>query len=140
MTKSNQTIKHGTFAKAGALLLALLATLFFSLTGCASPIPIELPIYAVAENTEHNAIELSRDGITYRPFGVCTDTALRGKLIGTREDAPESRICEVKGFSAEAWLVEYLDVIMPGGDMLWKAVGITDIPSELAAYRAYDYD
>lgn len=120
------------------LLLALIAATL-SLTGCMPDEQAEYPEYEAVENTELNVMELHYNGIVYRPYGVFLDTRFRGKQIGIREGDPESKICEVKGYDCAEWIVEYLDVFMGGGDMLFKAAGVTEIPAELEQYKQYDY-
>ncbi len=96
------------------------------------------PAYTVTENKELNVVELNHAGIVFRPYGVIPDKALRGKQIGIRENDPQSKICEVKGHPSSEWVIEYLDVFMGGGDMLFKASGITDVPSDLEQYKEYE--
>jgi hypothetical protein len=122
------------------LIVLTIVTLvcFFDLVGCSPVSPATFPEFTVAENNELNVIELSYDGVVYRPYGVVPDKSLRGKQIGIREDDPQSKICEVKGYSSNEWVIEYLDVFMGGGDMLLKAVVITEVPAELEQYKEYE--
>lgn len=121
------------------LSVLIIAMLFcdFGFTGCKAADPVTYPGFTVTENEELNVVELNHDGIVYRPYGVVPDTSLRGTQIGIRKDDPQSRICEVKGYSSDEWLIEYLDVFMGGGDMIYKAVGIT-VPAELEQYKQYE--
>jgi len=105
-------------------------------TGQASP--AIYPEYAVTENKELNVVELNHNGIVFRPYGIVPDNSLRGTQIGVRDGVPESKICEVKGYPSDEWIIEYLDVFMGGGDMLFKATGITDVPAELEQYKEYE--
>ncbi len=113
--------------------------LISGLTGCKPSSRDTYPEYAATENKALNVVELNYGGIVFRPYGVIPDTALRGKQIGIRENDPQSKICEVKGYPSTEWIIEYLDVFMGGGDMLFKATGTTDIPAELEQYREYEY-
>ncbi|HPK17214.1 MAG TPA: hypothetical protein PKW41_14565, partial [Clostridia bacterium] len=94
--------------------------------------------YALTENKELNVVELNHNGIVFRPYGIVPDNSLRGTQIGVRDGVPESKICEVKGYPSDEWIIEYLDVFMGGGDMLFKATGITDVPAELEQYKEYE--
>lgn len=96
------------------------------------------PEYTVTEKKELNVVELNHDGIVFRPYGVIPDKSLRGKQIGIREGDPQSKICEVKGHPSSEWVIEYLDVFMGGGDMLFKSTGTTDIPTDLEQYQEYE--
>ena len=62
-----------------------------------------------------------------------------GEQIGIREGDPESKICEVKGNDSKEWISEYSDMFMGRGDMLFEAIGVTEIPTDLEKYKAYDY-
>lgn len=124
------------------LFLSVLAivTLFCvcGLSGCKSAAPATYPEFTVTENKDLNVVELNYDGIVYRPYGVVPDNSLRGTQIGIRKDDPQSRICKVNGYSSDEWIIEYLDVFMGGGDMLYKSVGITEVPAELEQYKQYE--
>ncbi len=98
------------------------------------------PEYAVTDNKELNVIELSRDGIVFRPYGGMPDNTIRGKQIGIRENDPQSKICKVKGYQADEWIIEYLDVFMGGGNMLFKAIDVTEIPAALKQYNVYEQE
>lgn len=106
------------------------------LAGCKPNSQTEYPAYPVTEN--NGFIELSHNGVVYRPYGVFSDNSYRGKQIGIREGDPKSKICEVKGHDSSQWIVEYLDEFMGGGDMLYKAVGVTEVPAELEQFKQYD--
>ncbi len=120
--------------KTTLILFFALVIAIFSLTGCNQT---EYPEYSVTDNTEY--VELHHNGVDYRPYGVFPDQKYRGKQIGIREGVPKSRICEVKGYDSSEWIIEYLDEFMGGGDMLFKAAGVTEIPEELEQYKEYDY-
>lgn len=120
------------------LMFAITITTILNITGCTPNKQVEYPAFSVVDNNELGCVELNHDGIIYRPFGVL-DSKLRGTQIGVRENEPDSKICEVKGYDSAEWIVEYLDVIMGGGDMIFKAVGVTEIPKELEVCREYDY-
>ena len=129
----------------GFAMKKVVALLFLclALAGCMvnQNATIDYPVYQTADNRERGCMELVRDGIVYRPYGH-TPKKLRDGQIGVREDVPEAIICAVKGYRPEEWIVEYLDVLMGGGDMLWKAVGVAEIPPELALYKdvAYNFE
>ena len=117
--------------------------MLFSLTSCKAndqnEYPTEYPEYSVVENTKLGCLELDYEGVVYRPYGVFNTSDYRGNQIGIREGDPESKICEVVGYSSDEWITEYLDVPMSGGDMLFKSVDVTQIPAELEKYKQYDY-
>ena len=125
--------------KTKSLLLIIGIVLVVSLSGCGSNTRIEYPTIPVSENKELGCVELVIDGITFRPFGTIGHSRLRGEQIGIREDTDNGIICEVKGYEATEWLIDYLDVFMGGGDTLYKAVGITEIPADLEQYQMYDF-
>ena len=100
-----------------SVLFVLTMVLFwaFVLVGCASVVQETYPEFMVTENKELGVVELNHDGLIYRPYGVIPDKSRRGNQIGIREDDPQSKLCEVKGYPSGEWLVEYLDVFMGGG-------------------------
>jgi hypothetical protein len=120
-----------------AVLICVFLT--FGAAGCKHASPATYPEYTVTDNKDLGVIELNYNGVVFCPYGVISDKSLRGNQIGVRENDQESKICEVKGYPSNEWIIEYLDVFMGGGDMLLKATGITDIPSELEQYKEYDY-
>ena len=113
--------------------------LISGLSGCKQSEQNDYPEYSVVDNKELGCAELHYDGIVYRPYGVFTNNDFKGKQIGVREDDPEVTICEVKGYESDEWILDHLDVFMSGGDMLFKAAGVVEIPPELAKYKQYDY-
>ena len=125
------------FIKTILMLIVTIITIL-NITGCAPDKHVEYPGFSVVDNKELGCVELNHEGIIYRPFGVL-DSKLRGTQIGVRENEPDSKIFEVKGYDSTEWIVEHLDVIMGGGDMIFKAVGVTEIPKELEAYKEYNY-
>ena len=96
------------------------------------------PEYLVTDNHELGCVELTYAGVTYRPFGVFANNKFKGTQIGIRENMPDIKIHEVKGYSSSEWIVEYDNVLM-GGDMILKAVGVAEIPTALQPYKQYDY-
>ncbi len=120
------------------VLAVLMLVCIFVLSGCKPADPVTYPEFSVTENKDLNVVELNHEGVVYRPYGVVPNPSLRGSQIGIREDDPQSKICEVKGYSSDEWIIEYLDVFMGGGDMLFKAVGTTDVPAELEQYKQYE--
>lgn len=112
--------------------------LVFGMAGCKPASPEDYPEYAVTENKDLGAVELNYGGVVFRPYGIVPDTSLRGEQIGVREGVPESKICAVKGCPSDEWIIEYLDVFMGGGDMLYKAAGTSDAPPELERYKEYE--
>jgi hypothetical protein len=121
-----------------------------TLAGCGnSNGQTKYPEYLETANSELGCAELSYDGITYRPFGVfgggetltLTFSEFIGNQIGIRRmesPPPLPKIYEIKGYNSKEWIVEYDDILM-GGNMIFKAVGVTDIPPELEKYREYDF-
>ena len=68
----------------------------------------EYPEYLISVNNDLNCVELTYNGVTYRPFGVFTDNKLKGNQIGVRENSKNSKIYEITGYSPNEWIVEYL--------------------------------
>ena len=100
------------------------------------------PEYTVKNNTGLGCVELVYEGITYRPYGILTFdfgfSKFMAKQIGIREDNPNCKIYELKGYDSREWIIDYLDVFM-GGSMLLKSIDVIDIPKELERYKAYDF-
>ncbi len=114
--------------------IALLFLAFTALTACTQePAKPALPFIAI-DNNELGCIELTRDGITYRPYGIIGERSMRGAKIGFRSGDSTS-IFAVKEYSSDEWIMESDAGFMPGGDMLLKAVGVTEIPTELEKYK-----
>lgn len=120
------------------VIFAMLTTITFVMTACKEePQKAALPFIA-ADNDELGCVELSRDGIIYRPYGVVGDKSMRGDKIGVR-GGDSSSIFEVKGYDSSEWVLESDSGFMSAGDMLYKAVGIQEIPAKLKKYKEYDY-
>ncbi len=120
----------------GITLVLLAITL---LTACKQePVKHALPFIA-SDNDELSCVELTRDGIIYRPFGVIEKETMRGEKIGVRGGDAASSIYAVTAYSSSEWIIESDEGLMPAGDMLFKAIGITEIPDELEKYKEYDY-
>ena len=119
------------------ITIALILLLGFS--GCKSISQKDYPVIPVSVNTELGCVELNYNGIIYRPYGVVGSSKLRGEQVGVREDADNGIVCKVKGYEASEWLIDYLDVFMGGGDTLYKAVGVTETPTELEQYQEYEF-
>lgn len=90
---------------------------------------------------------ISYDGVTYRPFGVFGEDGLFafdkfiGNQIGIRvtgKDDHPTKIYDIKGYNPKEWIVEYNDILM-GGNMIFKAVGVADIPKGFEKYKEYDF-
>jgi hypothetical protein len=127
------------YTRAAALLL-LTALVLLAFSGCKSEGHADFPEYTVVDNVELGCVELHRDGIVYRPYGNFYNDGFNGEQIGVREGDSESKICEVKGgYNSDEWIVECSDAFMEGGNMLFKAVTVTEIPAELAEFKSYDY-
>ena len=122
-----------------AVIACVLVFAVLCLSGCSQNPQDKYATYEVSENEELGCIELHYEGIVYRPYGGFYNNDFRGKQIGIREDDSESKICEVKGYDSKEWITEYSDMLMGGGNMLFKAVGVTEIPAELEKSKAYDY-
>ena len=131
-------LKRGLSIKALLILVLFMIALVSILTGCSSETQKTYPDFAETVNEDLGCAELTYDGVTYRPFGVLTSTKLRGTQIGIRENNPDMKIHEVKGYTSSEWIIEHHTVLM-GGISLWKAVAVTDIPAELEQHRQYDY-
>jgi hypothetical protein len=85
-----------------------------NLTGCTPKNEKTYPDYWETVNEELGCVELTYDGVTYRPFGVLTSTKLRGSQIGIRENDPDLKIHKVKGYSTSEWIIEQDNVLMGG--------------------------
>ena len=132
-------LKRGSsFKSVFTLVLLVMIVLVSNLTGCTPKNEKTYPDYLETVNKELGCVELTYDGVTFRPFGVLTSTKLRGEQIGIRENNPDTKIHEVKGYSSSEWIIEQDNVLM-GGIMILKAVGVADIPAELEQHRQYDY-
>ena len=114
---------------------AILVSVFLS---CKPHENKEYPEYLVSVNYDLNCVELTYNGVIYRPFGVLTDNKLKGIQIGVRENSINSKIYEITGYSSNEWIVEYLEVLM-GTNMILKAVNVNNIPQELVKFKEYDY-
>ena len=122
---------------AGVLLAVVIAAL--SLSGCALRVQGDYAEYAVSENHELGCVELTRLDTVYRPYGIIPVAGFRGGQVGKRSDDPDAILCQVKDYPTTEWIVEHFDVFMGSGDMLFKAVGVTDIPGELGQFKQYSY-
>ena len=109
------------------------------LCGCNQHLQGEYVEYAVSENEELGCVEFKRLDTVFRPYGVIPNSDFRGDQVGKRDDNPDAKICQVNDYPTTEWIIEYDDVLMGGGDMLYKAVGVTDIPDELEQFKQYDY-
>ena len=109
------------------------------LCGCNRQPQEEYTEFEVSENMELGCIELTAMDTVYRPYGVITNNSFKGGQVGTRNDNPDVKICQVREYSTAEWIVEYSEVFMDGGLMLYKAVGVVDIPEELSKFNQYDY-
>lgn len=128
------------------LILFFLIVMQLALTGCRqSNSETKYPEYLDTVNSELGCVELNYDGVTYRPFGVFVGGGVFafdefiGNQIGIRVtggDDPPTKIYEIKGYNPKEWIVEYDDILM-GGNMILKAVDVTDIPKELEKYKEY---
>lgn len=124
----------------------LLMVLPLTLLGCGqSKSQKQYPEYIESVNAELGCAELSYDEVTYRPFGVFSGDRIFafnqfiGNQIGIGQQDPPTKIYEIKGYNPKEWIIEYDDVFM-GGNMILKAVGVTDIPPEIEKYRAYHFE
>ncbi|HCC34386.1 MAG TPA: hypothetical protein DEQ02_01630 [Ruminococcaceae bacterium] len=95
--------------------------------------------FIASDNNELGCVELTRDGIIYRPFGIIGEKSMRGEKIGIRGGDSSSSIFAVKDYSWDEWILESDEGLMPAGDMLFKAVGVTEIPVEFEKYKEYNY-
>ena len=70
------------------------------------------------------------EGRTYIPFCVVSKSD-RGALIGYVDGDEDDRISELRGYSPEEWIVDWLPT--DGGAMLLKEENVVDIPDGLEA-------
>jgi hypothetical protein len=97
-----------------------------------------LPAYQVADNKELGCVELSYDGVTYRPFGVL-DKDFLDVRIGVRENGGDVFVYSIRGYDSSQWICDMADSGLMDSPMLLKAVGVTDIPDALKQYKEYDF-
>lgn len=128
-----------SFKKSSLKTVLIFIFIVLNLGACNFNTQTDYPKYKAVENAELNVIELYHENIIYRPYGIFTDNKYRGEQIGIREDEPQSKICKAKGYDSSEWIIEYLDVFMGGGDMLFKAIDVTKIPSEFEQFKEYDF-
>ena len=128
-----------SYPKTALPILLIMVVLTLGLAGCKNNEQTKYPEYNAVENAELGCIELEYEGVIYRPYGSFYNNDFRGNQIGIREGDLENKICEVIGYSSDEWITEYTDMFMGGGDMLFKAVGVIEIPAELERYKSYDY-
>jgi len=134
-----------SFVKTFVAIFMAIILMMLTLTGCIQgeqteqTEQAEYKEYRAVENAVLGCVELHYEGIVYHPYGGFHNNDFRGKQIGIREADPDSKICEVKSYDIKEWLIEYTDVIMGGGNMLFKAVGVTKIPPELEQYKEYEF-
>ncbi len=120
-------------------LIILISLSLISLAGCALNNNDKYPEFKAVTNEELGCVELHYNGIIYRPYGGFYNNDFRGKQIGTRDGDAKIKISEIKGYDSSEWITEFDDIFMGGGDMLFKAVGVTTIPADLEKYKLYDY-
>jgi len=77
----------------------------------------------------NNGSKIQRGNITYSFYGALPDYSMIGKQIGIVDGDKKHKIFEVKGFSSDEWIIEYLDVIM-SVYTLYKSDTVTEIPDE----------
>ncbi|MDR2973601.1 MAG: hypothetical protein LBV00_02640 [Propionibacteriaceae bacterium] len=121
------------FSAIGLIIVAV------GMAGCGAVATMDYPEYAVSDNSQLGYSTLIHNGVIYVPFGVVGADSLRGEQIGVREGVPDSTITAVKGYDSRDWIIEYLDVLMGGGDMLYRAIDVTEIPPDLEQHRQFDY-
>ena len=59
---------------------------------------------------------------------------IQGKQIGIVDGDKNDKICEVKGYLPEEWLINYYDVIMTTYN-LFKEINVENIPKDLLKYK-----
>ena len=62
---------------------------------------------------------------TYVPYGALVSYGERGKQIGIVDGDKDDRVYELKGYSADEWIV---NAFPHDGGMLLKEIEVTDIP------------
>ncbi len=77
-----------------------------------------------------SGLKLQRGNINYTFYGALPKDSLIGKQIGIINGDRKHKVFEVKGFSADEWIIEYYDVIMSTYS-LYKADTVAEIPDEL---------
>ena len=102
------------------IYLALLFSLIFSLSSCTCR-----ELADMTSGLGDGYAYITWDGRTYVPYGALNENGKRGKQIGIVDGDGENRVYELKGYSAEEWIVNCLPHD-PG--MLLREIGVTDIP------------
>jgi len=72
---------------------------------------------------------LVHEGITYTFFGAIPNVSLRGEQFGIIDGDEKHKVYDVKGYSSDEWIIEYLDITM-STYCLYKADSVTKIPDE----------
>ena len=111
------------------LSLALVVTIMFTFITACSP----SKEYANFEELSNGSV-LKCGDITYTFFSGLPNTSLKGEQLGIIDGDEKHKVYHVKGFSADEWVIEYLDVIMSTYS-LYKANQVTDIPNELLSLK-----
>lgn len=62
---------------------------------------------------------------TYVPYGALADYGERGKQIGIVDGNKDDRVYELKGYSADEWIV---NAFTHDAAMLFREINVTDIP------------
>jgi hypothetical protein len=135
-------MKKNTTAAVAVIAILLVATTLLPAcsanSGDENKDKVSYPEYTATNNDDLGCVELSYNGIKYRPYGSFTKDSdtdkFKGKQIGVWEETQDRKIYEVKGYDSSDWIVDYLEVTM-GGNMIWKAVGVSEIPEELKEFK-----
>lgn len=83
----------------------------------------KLPYAVMIDNREY--VTISLDGRQYIPYCAISKGS-RGKQIGIVYGDGNGKIYEFKGYPTEEWIIHAF--VADGGAMLYREVGVTDIP------------
>jgi hypothetical protein len=96
--------------------------------------------FTVEEDWGKGSALRTLDEFNYAPFGILSNESVKqflGEPIGVidTEGYEEAIIFSVNGYSSKEWIIEYLNVFMGGGHMLFKESNVTLIPDELKEFE-----
>ena len=106
--------------KKAFLSFVVIFTLVFSLCACSQQ---DLEDMTSGEGDGYATIVWGDK--TYVPYGALSDYGERGKQIGIVDGDKDNRVYELKGYSADEWIVNSFS---HDGAMLLREVNVTDIP------------
>ncbi|MDR1630495.1 MAG: hypothetical protein LBS36_09850 [Oscillospiraceae bacterium] len=114
--------------------ILLLLLFLFSLVACTAYEGAEL-IYNRGDQPNQliwNNINYTEYQTVYKQFGDKLPDAIKlGKQIGIVDGDKKTKLCEIKGYSPDEWLITHFTDSMSNEYRIFKADHVTDIPPEL---------